>query len=230
LEALRRVNPQAKIVAAGTRQVYGRPQSLPVDESHPVRPTDVNGIHLHAAENYYRLYHEVYGLRSACLRLTNTYGPRMSLTRACHGFVSVFFRQALFGRSIDLYGGGTQRREFNYVGDVVDALLSAAQLKMDSHEVYNLGHDEPHSVRDFAERLCETIGGSVRSVAFPADRKVIDIGDYWGSYEKFSRASGWRPATPLREGIERTARYYQAKSGELLEPANPPSPPPVMTF
>lgn len=230
LETLRRVNPRAKIVVASTRQVYGRPETLPVDELHPVRPIDVNGIHLHAAENYYRLFQQVYGLRSVCLRLTNTYGPRMSLTRACHGFVSVFFRQALFGRSIDLFGGGTQRRDFNYVGDVVDALLSASQLKMDEHEIYNLGHHEPHSVRDFAELLCETIGGSVRSVPFPPERKSIDIGDYWGDYEKFRRATGWRPATSLHEGIARTARYYQAHSDQLLGPAAPLQSPPVMTL
>jgi nucleoside-diphosphate-sugar epimerase len=153
----------------------------------------------------------------------------MSLTRACHGFVSVFFRQALVGRSIDLYGGGTQRRDFNYVGDVVDALLAASQLKMDAHEIYNLGHHEPHSVRDFAELLCETIGGSVRSVPFPPERKSIDIGDYWGDYEKFRRATGWRPATSLREGVARTARYYQAHSDQLLDSTIPPQSPPVMT-
>jgi nucleoside-diphosphate-sugar epimerase len=227
LESLRRASPEAKIVAAGTRQVYGRPLALPVDESHPLRPIDVNGVHMQAAENYYRVYHETYGLRSACLRLTNTYGPRMDLARCCHGFVSVFFRQALLGRSIDLYGGGAQRRDFNFVGDVVEAFLSAARLPMEEHQVYNVGHEEPSSVRAFAEQLCATIGGSIRSVPFPAERQRIDIGEYWAHCGKFRRATNWRPKTSLAEGIAITARHYLANHDELrnLDPPSGDAPP-----
>jgi UDP-glucose 4-epimerase len=222
LEVLRRVNPAARIVAASTRQVYGRPQSLPVDESHPLRPVDVNGIHMHAAESYYRLYQELYGLKSVCLRLTNTYGPRMHLGRCCHGFVSVFFRQALLGQPIELFGGGEQRRDFNYVDDVVEALLAAARLELAEHEVFNLGHHEPQSVRTFAEIVCETVGGSATSVPFPPERKAIDVGDYWGSYERLHRATGWRPQVDLHEGIQRTATYYLSEAKELgVAPAPP---------
>jgi nucleoside-diphosphate-sugar epimerase len=222
LESLRRVNREARIVAAGTRQVYGRPQSLPVDESHPLRPVDVNGVHMQAAENYYRLYHELYDLNSVCLRLTNTYGPRMHLGRCCHGFVSVFFRRALLGEPIELFGGGEQRRDFNYVDDVVEALLAAARLESNEHRVFNLGHDEPQSVRTFAEIVCETIGGSAAGVEFPTERQAIDVGEYWGSYERFHRAAGWRPQVALREGIERTAAYYLSEAKELgVAPAPP---------
>jgi nucleoside-diphosphate-sugar epimerase len=222
LESLRRVNPTARIVATSTRQVYGRPQSLPVDESHPLRPVDVNGIHMQAAENYYRLYHELHDLKSVCLRLTNTYGPRMHLGRCCHGFVSVFFRQALLGQPIELFGGGEQRRDFNYVDDVVEALLAAARLEPNEHRVFNLGHDEPQSVRAFAEIVCETVGGSATSVDFPTERRAIDVGEYWGSYERFHQAAGWRPQVALRDGIERTATYYLSEAKELgVAPAPP---------
>jgi nucleoside-diphosphate-sugar epimerase len=209
LETLRSVNPSARLVAGSTRQVYGRPQSLPVDESHPLRPVDINGLHMQAAEGYYRLYHELYGMRSVCLRLTNTYGPRMHLGRTCHGFVSVFFSRAMLGWPIELFSGGAQRRDFNHVDDVVDALLAAAQLDMAEHEVFNLGHDEPQSVRAFAEAVCGALGGSTMSVPFPDDRRAIDVGDYWGSYERFRRATGWRPQIDVEEGVRRTADYYR---------------------
>lgn len=217
LEALRRENPQARVVATSTRQVYGRPLELPVTESHPLAPVDINGIHMQAAESYYRLYHGVYGVRSVCLRLTNTYGPRMHLPRGCHGLSGVFVRQALRGEPIMLFGGGEHRRDFLFVDDVVDALLAAACLEPATHEVYNVGHCQPHSIREFAEVLCELVGGSPVAVEFPPERLPIDIGDYWGSSEKFRRATGWQPKTSLRRGIEKTVRYYLAHPHEYGE-------------
>jgi UDP-glucose 4-epimerase len=214
LETLRRVNPDGKIVVTGTRQVYGRPQRLPVDESHPLRPVDVNGIHMQAAETYYRLYHEVYGLRSACLRLTNTYGPGMNLRNACHGFIAEFFRRALSGQEVELFGGGEQRRDINFVDDVVEAILSAAETGMREHEVYNLGHERHHSLREIAETLAEFNRFAIVHTPFPAERRRIDVGDYWGSYDKFRRATGWRPRTDLRQGIERTTAFYRGRPTE----------------
>lgn len=214
LETLRRVNPDGKIVVTGTRQVYGKPQFLPVDETHPLRPVDVNGVHMQAAETYYRLYHEVYGLRSACLRLTNTYGPWMNLRNACHGFIAEFFRRALSGQAIELFGGGEQRRDLNYVDDVVDAILAAAQTSMREHEVYNLGHDRHHSLREVAETLAQFNDFEVQRTPFPTERRRIDVGDYWSSYEKFHRAAGWRPTVDLLRGIERTTAFYRLRPEE----------------
>lgn len=214
LDTLRRVNPDGKIVVTGTRQVYGRPQRLPVDESHPLRPVDVNGIHMQAAETYYRLYHEVYGLRSACLRLTNTFGPGMNLRNACHGFIAEFFRRALAGQEVELFGGGEQRRDINFVDDVVDAILLAAETEMREHEVYNLGHERHHSLREIAEMLAEFNRFAIVHTPFPTERRRIDVGDYWGSYDKFHRATGWRPRTELRQGIERTTAFYRSRPAE----------------
>lgn len=214
LETLRRVNPDGKVVVTGTRQVYGKPQYLPVDEAHPLRPVDVNGIHMQAAETYYRLYHEVYGLRSACLRLTNTYGPFMNLRNVCHGFIAEFFRRALAGQKIELFGGGEQRRDLNYVDDVVDAILLAAQTNMREHEVYNLGHERHHSLREIAEELAVHNDFALQTTPFPTERRRIDVGDYWGSYEKFRRATGWRPVVDLAQGVERTTAFYRRRPEE----------------
>lgn len=227
LETLRRVNPDGKLVVTGTRQVYGKPQYLPVDEAHPLRPVDVNGIHMQTAETYYRLYQEVYGLRSACLRLTNTYGPWMNLRNACHGFIAEFFRRALSGQSIELFGGGEQRRDLNFVDDVVDAVLLAAQTSMREHEIYNLGHQRHHSLREIAETLAQHAEFELLQTPFPTERRRIDVGDYWGSYEKFHRATGWQPAVDLAQGIERTAAFYRLRPQEYLGAVRIPSGPQI---
>jgi len=216
LETVRRVNPGAKLVVASTRQIYGRPHSLPIDETHPLRPVDVNGIHFQAVESYYRLYQETYGLRSVCLRLTNTYGPRMSLRRACYGFAPVVFRQALRGEPIRLFGDGRQRRDFHYVDDVVAALQAVAGLEMDRHEAYNLGGAAPVTLRRFCEVLTSHLDVPVRYEPLPDDRHGIDVGDYAASLEKFHAATGLQPQASLEDGIRRTVAYFVDRPGEYL--------------
>lgn len=219
LEVVRRVNPKARLVMTSTRQIYGRPQRLPVDETHPIQPVDVNGIHFQAVESYYRLYHEAYGLRSVCLRLTNTYGPRMSLRRACYGFAPVVIRQALRGEPIRLFGDGLQRRNFQYVDDVVDALIAAAELETDRHEAYNIGGNDPVTLRRFCEVLTSHLRVPIRYEPFPAERRSIDVGDYATTTDKFRTASGLETETSLDDGIRRTIDYYLARPQEYVAAA-----------
>ncbi|MCH2171324.1 NAD-dependent epimerase/dehydratase family protein [Myxococcota bacterium] len=211
LECCRHGNPSTKIVFASTRQLYGRPQYLPVDEHHPLAPVDVNGINKLAAERYYTLYRDVYGIDTVSLRLTNTYGPRMDLESLSKGFVGVFIRQALLGERIDLFGTGEQKRDFNYVDDVVDALLLAGQSPAVAGQVYNLGHPEPVSLSRFVEILGELVPLEFTCVDFPADAERIDIGDYYGDFTKFREATGWNPTVGLREGLEQTLAYHSGR-------------------
>jgi len=210
LECCRHGNAGVKIVFASTRQLYGRPQYLPVDEAHPLVPVDVNGINNLAAEMYYKLYHDVYGMRSVSLRLTNTYGPRMDLASDKKGFVGIFVRKALRGDKIQIYGTGMQRRDFNYVDDVVEALLLAAQNDALDGDVFNLGHPEPKSLLDLVEILHGLAEFEHEVVPFPAEAEAIDIGDYFGDFRKFHAAAGWSPATDLAAGIEKTVAYFRA--------------------
>jgi UDP-glucose 4-epimerase len=210
LEACRRNNPGVKIVYAGTRQQYGRPQYLPVDEEHPVRPMDVNGINKAAGEAYHLLYHDVYGIRAVSLRLTNTYGPGMLLKHARQGFLSVFIRTVLEGGEIQVFGTGEQLRDLNYVDDVVDAFLRAGVADWACGEAYNLGGDEIISLKEIALLMIATAGaGRFRIVPFPEEKRRIDIGSYYGSYGKIRDALGWKPSVPLREGLDRTIAYYR---------------------
>jgi len=211
LEACRQFNPGVKMVFASTRQLYGKPEYLPVDEAHPLRPVDVNGINKMAGEWYHVLYNNVYGIRASALRLTNTYGPGMRVVDARQTFLGIWVRQLLEGRPITVYGDGQQLRDFNYVDDVVDALLLAAVNPAAAGQVYNLGGAQRIGLLALANLLVELNGsGDVSLVPFPPERKAIDIGDYYGKFEKITGDLGWQPGVDLREGLARTLAYYKA--------------------
>jgi UDP-glucose 4-epimerase len=217
LEACRHANRDMTVVYAGSRQQYGRPRYLPVDEQHVVRPVDVNGINKTAGEAYHLVYGEVYGLHAVSLRLTNTYGPGQLVRHDRQGFIGWFVRQAVEGRTIQLYGDGSQRRDLNFVEDVVEAFLLAASIAGAPGRVYNLAGDQPVSLRELAELLVEFSGrGDVACVPWPADRKPIDIGDYHGSHALITRELGWTPRVGLREGLQRTVRHYQEHLAQYL--------------
>jgi len=196
-------------VFASTRQIYGRPASLPVDESHPLRPVDVNGINKMAGEAYHILYNDVYGLRTSVLRMTNTYGPGMRVKDARQTFVGLWIRRVLEDESFEVWGGD-QLRDFTYVDDCVDALLLAATRDEAVGSTYNLGGDGVVSLRELADRLVAAAGrGRYRVVPFPADRADIDIGDYYADFTRIRKELGWRPRVPLDEGLARTVAWYR---------------------
>ncbi len=209
LEACREENPDVSIVFASTRQMYGKPKYLPVDEEHLLEPVDVNGINKMAGEWYHLLYSRVYDMRCSALRLTNTYGPRQKINNRRHGFVGTFLLQALQGQDIQLFGDGSQLRDFNYIDDVVDAMLITGQTDALNGVAYNLGHHEHHSLLEFVETLHEFCDFSFETIPFPEERKRIDIGDYYSSYEKFRAATGWEPKVDLRTGLGRTVEYFR---------------------
>jgi UDP-glucose 4-epimerase len=210
LEACRHQNPEIRIVFASTRQIYGRPRELPVDEEHPISPVDVNGINKTAGEWYHLLYGEVYGLHVSVLRLTNTYGPRMRVKDARQTFLGYWLRLIVSGEPLTVYGDGAQRRDLQYVDDAVAAFLLAATREEAMGQVYNLGDAPPISLADLAQLLVELNGrGSWELVPFPPDRKAIDIGDFWADFGKIERGLGWRPTVELRDGLAATLRYYQ---------------------
>jgi UDP-glucose 4-epimerase len=217
LEAVRKNNPGARIVYAGTRQIYGKPQRLPVDETHPLNPTDVNGINKISGEMYHLVYHSVYGIRASSLRLTNTYGPRQLIRHARQGFIGWFMRKVVLGEEIQLFGGGGQKRDFDYVDDVVDAFLRAGAMDEADGKVFNLGGDAPVSLLDLVKLMIGIAGQGSYSVApFPPERARIDIGDFYADTTKIRAALGWAPKVPLREGLARTIEYYRAHKEHYL--------------
>ena len=215
LEACRMFNPQAKIVFTSTRQVYGSPLYLPLDENHRILPLDVNGANKIAAEHYHLLYQRIYGLRTTCLRLTNTYGKRQQIQNDRHGFISWFIRKAMDGETIELFGDGKQRRDLNYVEDVVDALLLAGASGDANGEIYNVGHHQPVSLFDLATKIVRITGsGSILGVPFPRERRLIDVGNCYSSYEKIQTKLGWQPQTDLCAGLTETIEFYKENRDE----------------
>jgi len=211
LEACRLHNRHLKIVFASTRQVYGRPQYLPVDEKHPINPIDVNGINKLAGEWYHLLYNDVYKIRACALRLTNTYGPGMRVKDARQTFLGIWIRRLIEGAPIQIFGDGKQRRDFNFVTDVVDALLRAGASDDANGQVFNLGHTEHVNLQELAELLVKLNGGGeFKLIPFPEDRKAIDIGDYYADFHKVDKSLGWKPQVMLREGLTKTLEYYRA--------------------
>ena len=209
LEVCRKENPDIKIVFASTRQLYGRPDYLPVDEKHPIRPVDVNGVNKLAGEWYHLLYNNVYGIRACALRLTNTYGPRMRVKDARQTFLGIWIRLLIEGRPIKVFGDGLQLRDFNYVDDCVEALLIAGASDQANGKVYNLGGSEVIGLKDLSKMMVNLgHGGSFELAPFPSERKAIDIGDYYSDFSLITKELGWVPKIDLKDGLKRTLNYY----------------------
>jgi UDP-glucose 4-epimerase len=209
LESCRKYNPGIKIVFASTRQIYGKPEMLPIKETHLLRPVDVNGINKMAGEWYHILYNNVHGIRACALRLTNTIGPRMRVKDARQTFLGIWIRLLVESKPFEVWEG-QQLRDFTYVDDAVEAFLLAAASEEASSRVFNLGGDCVISLKDLADLLIETNGGGEYVVrSFPPDRKRIDIGDYYADFSYIRSVLGWEPKVPLREGLARTLRFYK---------------------
>jgi UDP-glucose 4-epimerase len=210
LEACRHENREARVVYAGTRQAYGRPDTVPLVETQLLKPVDVNGVNKMAGEWFHIVYHHAHGIRAVSLRLINTYGPRQLVKHSRQGFVGWFIKQAIDGEEIQVFGDGQQVRGFNYVDDVVDALLIAGARDKVKGDYFNLGAERAVALEELVKMLLKATGrGSYRVVPFPAEKKSIDIGSVYSSAAKFNFATGWRSRVPIEEGIVRTVEYYK---------------------
>jgi UDP-glucose 4-epimerase len=224
LEACRRYNPAVKVVFAGTRQVYGRADSLPVTESHLVRPTDVNGINKAAGEYYHLVYNNVFGVRACSLRLTNVYGPRQLLKHNRQGFIGWFIRLAIEDAEIEIYGDGRQLRDFVYVEDAADAFLRAGASDASNGQVFNVGGLEVMSHRDLVDLLIAVAkSGRYRFTDWPPEKKAIDIGDFYTDSSLIARTLGWKAITPMGEGLARTIDFYRAHMPHYVSTATQPA-------
>jgi UDP-glucose 4-epimerase len=216
LEACRLHNPGIRVVFASTRQVYGKPDYLPVDEHHPRRPIDVNGINKLAGESYHLLYDRVHGIRSTVLRLTNTIGPRMRVKDARQTFVGLWIRQILAKEPFQVWGGN-QLRDFTYVDDAVQAFLLAAAHPRAPGQLFNVGGTPPVSLLHLAEQLVTANGGGDFTVrTFPAARRQIDIGDFHADYAAIKKDLGWQPRTSLRAALRFTLAFYRKELRHYL--------------
>jgi UDP-glucose 4-epimerase len=218
LECCRTQNPDVRVVYSSTRQIFGCPQYLPVDENHVDRPVDINGVNKYAAELYHRIYYQVHGIETCSLRLTNTYGPRQLIRNASQGVVGWFFHQILCDEEITLFGDGKQLRDLTYVDCVVDALLLAGSHPAAPGKIYNLGSGMPISLLDLVKLMISVSGkGRYRFAPFPEERQKIDIGDYYGSFSRIYEELGWKPQVSIRNGIRRTLEFFEQNRSSYIE-------------
>jgi UDP-glucose 4-epimerase len=216
LEACRTHNPTLRIVFASTRQLYGKAEYLPVDETHPLRPVDVNGINKLAGEQYHLLYHKVHGLHTAVLRLTNTIGPRMRIKDARQTFLGIWIKCALEGNPFEVWGG-SQLRDFTFVDDAVSAFLLAGLSPEANGRVFNVGGPAPVSLRTLADLLVDLVPNArYRVRPYPADRLAIDIGDYYADDRALRKTLGWKHRTGIAAALRRTVAYYQKHGSHYL--------------
>ena len=216
LETCRKTNPALRIVFTSTRQVYGKPQRLPVDETHPIDPPDINAIHKIAAENYHLLYARVHGLQSTVLRLTNCFGPGMRIRDARQTFVGIWLRKALEDGTVEVWGG-EQRRDLLFTDDFVSAVLIAADCDEAMGHIFNLGGNGAVSLNELAQTLIKVTGsGRIERKAFPDERKAIDIGDFILADELFRATTGWKPSVSLEQGLASSVDYYRDRLPQYL--------------
>jgi UDP-glucose 4-epimerase len=209
LETCRAVAPGIVIVHAGTRQIYGRPRYIPVDEAHPINPTDVNGVNKMAGESFHLMFHSAYGVNTRSLRLTNVYGPGMRIKDARQNFLGIWLRRTVEGDPFEVWGG-EQRRDMVFVDDAVEAFLAAAVTPATQGRALNVGGDAPYSLTEIAAAMIAANGGGrYESKEFPPERKRIDIGDFVTDDRQFRALADWVPRVALAEGLKRSLDYYR---------------------
>jgi nucleoside-diphosphate-sugar epimerase len=222
LGACGRLARGVRMVYASTRQVYGVPKYLPVDEAHPIQPIDFNGVHKYAATTYHLLYSNLGEIDAVALHLTNVYGPRMAVNVPCQGFLSTFLRRLLTGEPLEVFGDGRQVRDPMYVDDAVEAFLLAGDIPRLPSRIYNVGGPKPLALLEIAEMASHAAGGAaVRTCAFPEGRKAIDIGSYYTNCSRIRDELGWEPKVGFTDGIARTLAYYRENLPHYLDPASP---------
>lgn len=201
--------PGKRVVYTSTRQVYGPPQYLPVDERHPVEPIDFNGVHKQAAVHYHLLMTRMGSIDAVVLNLTNIYGPRIALGVPGQGFLAHYLAQALNGNPLRIYGDGNQTRDPLFVNDAVDAILIAGLTPLSEHRVFNIGHPEAWKLREIAELVSNVASLAPPQLCpFPENRRIIDIGSYSTDTRLAHSVLGWQASTRLADGIRRTLQFY----------------------
>jgi UDP-glucose 4-epimerase len=219
LEECARQEPGIRVVYASTRQIYGIPQYLPVDEAHPLQPVDFNGVHKYAATAYHQLWSNMGLLDARVLCLTNIYGPRLALWLSGQGFLANFLRRGLLRQTIEIFGDGRQLRDPVYVDDAVDAFLLAGAARDPKSRLWNVGGREALSLSDIAAVVCQ-VSGAPQPVSkpFPEEHRGIDIGSYCSDSTRIREELGWQPQVTFAEGVGRTLEYFRREFRHYLGP------------
>jgi len=209
LEAVKNNAPGARIIFASSRLVYGKILTLPVREDHPTNPLSLYGIHKLLGEKYYNYYAHTFGVHGLSVRIPNPYGPRQQMKHAKYSIVGWFLRQALEGKTIQVYGDGLQERDYLYIDDIVSAFLKLAEHG-EAGEVYNIGTHERVRFGEMVDAVIKAVGsGDKKFVPWPKESEQNETGNYSADTTKLSELTGWKPEVSLRDGLKDMVEYYR---------------------
>lgn len=208
LEAIRRFNRDVKFVHIGTSTQLGKLHYQPADENHPEFPTDIYSANKTVSEKYVLIYANTYKLRATTIRLSNVFGPRASIHSPEFTFNNYFIGLALQGKDITVYKPGTQLRNVIYADDAVDALILVALTEKTNNDTFFAVGNNHYSVAQIAEETARQIGGAVKYIDWPKERKAIAFGNAVFSNKKIKKVLNWSPKIDLKEGLIKTKEYF----------------------
>lgn len=212
LEALRVVNPAARLLSAGSRLQYGRVEQLPVGEHTAIAPMCLHAVHKSTIEAYLGVYERLFGLRYTVARITNPYGPGQPASTTAYGVINQMIHRALAGGTLTIYGDGTQLRDYLYIDDLVDALLRLGEAHGAEGRIYNVGSGHGTSLVDLARLIIELAGdGRIAHVAWPELASRIETGDFIADVSRLEADLQWKPTVALAGGLARTIAFYRAR-------------------
>jgi len=209
LETVKSFKTPPKIIYISSRLVYGKTESDPVSEDHPLNPTSIYGIHKATAEHYYRLYNNHHDIPYTILRLTNPYGPYQSPLVKNYGILNQFIYKNLKKEPITIYGDGKQLRDYIYIEDVIEVLKRCGVNGLTDSKTFNLGYGESISLKKVVEKIIEISGsGEIIYEKWPETERKVETGDVIMDTSRIKETLNWVPSVELNEGLRRSISIY----------------------
>lgn len=207
LECCKNFNIEKIVYASSGGAVYGEPQYLPADESHPINPISQYGASKHAVEHYLELYWKNFGIDYVSLRYSNVFGPRQDPFGE-GGVVAIFIGKFLKNLKPVIFGDGNQTRDFVYVGDVANANLVSLIKKTDTR-IFNIGAGIETSVNEISEKLKNILNSKI--VPIYGDAIKGEVRRIYLDVSLAEKELGWKPGVTLDNGLRKTIEWFKSE-------------------
>ena len=217
MECIRQVNPNAKTIFSGSRLQFGKIKNAPVNESHASCPETPYALHKQATENMYQFYNRQYDTDTVVFRIANPYGPRGQIKHSKYTIINFFIRQALEGKTISIFGEGSQLRDYIFVEDLANAFIAASLSTKSKGQIFNIGSGKGITFLDMVKTIIKFVGkGSFQNIPWPRDYINVETGNYITNITKAKNIIKWKPEIDFEEGIKVTVEYYSKHISKYL--------------
>jgi len=208
LNLMRKMSVKKIVYLSSGGVVYGRPEIMPIPETHPLRPICSYGVVKVAIENYLFMYNQLYEIDYVVIRGANAYGERQSNV-GLQGLIGSYMNNIINGQPVEIWGDGNVIRDYIYVGDLAALSVLAAESK--SVGVFNAGSGEGHSINFIVKTLAEVTGREIKPVYRPG--RKYDVPYVTLDIERAKRVYSWIPKVSLFEGVNRTWKWFEENYG-----------------